>query len=128
MEDCTNEWTFPADSYDLVHIRYMIGCIPDWYAFFKEAFRCVKPGGYLQSYEASPYVYTDDDTMPKDSAVAQWTKLFVNGGTKIGRSFTVVEDDLQRKAMTAAGFVDLQEKWIKVSHELCPHTLVENTS
>lgn len=34
----------------------------------------------------------------------------------MGRSFTIVDDDTQRKAMKEAGFVDIQEKWIKVSH------------
>jgi ubiquinone/menaquinone biosynthesis C-methylase UbiE len=115
IEDCTDRWTFPANHFDLVHIRYLIGCIPDWTAFFQQAFRCVKPGGYLESYEASPYVHSDDNTMPKDSAVAQWTPLFINGGKIMGRSFTVVDDDIQRKAMEEAGFVDIQEKWIKVN-------------
>ena len=115
MEDCTDEWTYRADEFDLVHIRYMIGCIPDWSAFFKQAYRCVKPGGYLESYEASPYVHSDDDTLPPDSAVAQWTPLFVDGGKKMGRSFTVVDDGTQRRAMEEAGFVDIQEKLIKVS-------------
>lgn len=116
IEDCTDEWTFPDNKFDLVHIRYLIGCIPDWTALFKEAFRCTKPGGYLESYEASPIVLCDDNTMPKDSAVAQWSPLFINGGKAMGRSFTIVDDDTQRKAMKEAGFVDIQEKWIKVSH------------
>lgn len=93
----------------------MIGCIPDWTAFFKQAFRRVKPGGYLQSYEASPTVKSDDDTLPPTSSVAQWTPLFIDGGKKIGRSFTVVDDGTQRRAMEEAGFVDIEEKTIKAS-------------
>ena len=112
--DCTQEWTFETNRIDYVHIRFLQGCIPDWYAFFQQAYNVLRPGGWLESYEASPSVFSDDGTLPAKSAIAQWGPIFVNGGKAIGRSFTVVEDDVQRKAMEAAGFVDIQEKQIKV--------------
>ncbi|KAJ4328775.1 hypothetical protein N0V84_000780 [Fusarium piperis] len=46
--------------------------------------------------------------------MSQWGKLFVQAGLKIGRSFTLVDDEEQRKGMEAAGFVDIQEFNIKV--------------
>jgi hypothetical protein len=48
--------------------------------------------------------------------VAQWGKIFKEGGRKIGVSFTVYEDGIQMSAMKAAGFVDLQVKDLKVSN------------
>ena len=47
--------------------------------------------------------------------MGQWGKFFIKGGEKSGRSFMVVADGLQRKAMEAAGFVDIQEFDFKVS-------------
>lgn len=85
----------------------------DWDAFFAEAFKVLKPGGYLESYEASPQVHSDDNTLSSKDAIAQWCPLFVEGGKVIGRSFTIVDDGTQRKAMEKAGFVDIQEKMIK---------------
>ncbi|KAK1768287.1 S-adenosyl-L-methionine-dependent methyltransferase [Phialemonium atrogriseum] len=114
IEDCTREWTFEENGFDFVHIRYLTGCILDWTEFFKEAYRCLKPGGWLQSYESSPTVFSDDDTLPKDSAIAQWGPIFMGGGEKTGRTFAVVDDGLQNTAMEKAGFVDVQEKWIEV--------------
>ncbi|KEZ44971.1 hypothetical protein SAPIO_CDS2352 [Scedosporium apiospermum] len=114
IEDCTQEWTFPKGTFDFVHIRYLLGSIPDWTGFFKQAYNALKPGGYLESYEGSPRVYSDDDTLPPTSALSQWTSLFVDGGRKIGRSFDIVEENTQNTAMKEAGFVDIQEKWIKV--------------
>lgn len=38
----------------------------------------------------------------------------MGGGEKTGRTFAVVDDGLQNTAMEKAGFVDIQEKWIKV--------------
>ncbi|KAK4242237.1 S-adenosyl-L-methionine-dependent methyltransferase [Achaetomium macrosporum] len=114
IDDCTQPWTFEPDSFDYVHIRYLQGCIADWYAFFREAYKALAPGGWLESHEASPNVFSDDDTLPPKSAIAQWGPLFVDGGKAIGRSFTIVDEDIQRKAMEEAGFVDIQEKLIKV--------------
>lgn len=80
----------------------------------------LKPGGYLESYEASPQVHSDDNTLSNKDAIAQWCPLFVEGGKAIGRSFTIVDDGIQRKAMENAGFVDIQEKMIKArTSSLC---------
>jgi hypothetical protein len=118
IEDCTQEWTYEENKFDFVHIRYLSGCIVDWTEFFKQAYRCLRPGGYLESYEGSPVVYSQDGPLPEAAATAQWGPLFVEGGKKIGRSFEIVDDGTQRKAMQEAGFVGIQEKWIKVSHQI----------
>ncbi|RMJ14417.1 hypothetical protein CDV36_005918 [Fusarium kuroshium] len=115
IDDCTQDWTFKENSADFVHIRWLVGSIPDWTALFKQAYRCLKPGAYLESHEASARVLSDDGSVHDDSALGQWGEIFIEGGRKIGRPFTVVEDDLQKKAMEAAGFVD-----IKVTTLKCP--------
>ncbi len=114
MEDCTQAWSFSDNEFDYIHIRYMVGSIADWDALFKEAYRCLKPGGWLESYEGSPNLSCDTGTIPPTTAMGQWGPLFVDGGRIMGRSFTVVEDEKQRKAMQEAGLVDIQEKKIKV--------------
>lgn len=40
--------------------------------------------------------------------------IFHEGGKTVGRNFNVVDDDVARKAMEAAGFVDIQEYTYKV--------------
>ena len=115
IEDCTREWTFAADSIDYVHIRWLMGSIADWTALFEQAYKACKPGGWVESLEGSCYVESDHCDLPDTSALGQWSKFFVEGGKKLGRTFLVVEDDLQRKGMEAAGFVDIQETTFKVS-------------
>ncbi|RSL49182.1 hypothetical protein CEP54_012556 [Fusarium duplospermum] len=114
IDDCMQEWTFSPGSLDYVHMRYLNGSIVDWRALFREAFRCCKPGGYIESLESAPWLESDDGTVTDETAMSQWGKLFVKGGLKIGRSFTLVDDEEQRKGMEAAGFVDIQEFNIKV--------------
>lgn len=90
-------------------MRWLIGSIVDWSALFKEAYKCCKPGGYVESFEPSPVMESDDGTVLETSAMGQWAKFFIEGGRKFGRSFTVIDDDVQRKAMEEAGFVDIEE-------------------
>lgn len=114
IEDCTSEWTFSPGTFDYIHARYLVGSIIDWTALFKEAFTALKPGGWLESFEGSPYMVSDDNTVAEKSAIAQWGRFFVEGGKKIGRSFLVLHEGTQRKAMEEAGFVDIQEWEFKV--------------
>lgn len=115
IEDCTSEWTFSPGIFDFVHMRYLVGSIIDWTALYREAYRALQPGGWLESVEGSPHLVSDDGTIPDESPIAQWGKFFEEGGKKMGRSFMVVQDGTQRKAMEEAGFVDIQEWDFKVS-------------
>lgn len=96
-------------------MRYLFGSIADWGALFREAFRVCKPGGTLESYEASTAFESDDGSVSDTSAMNEWAKLFTRGGQLLGRPFTVLEEDMQRKYMEEAGFVDIQVWDFKVS-------------
>ncbi|KAF4448232.1 Demethylmenaquinone methyltransferase [Fusarium austroafricanum] len=109
IEDCTQDWTFAPNSADYIHIRWLIGSIPDWYQFFREAYKTCKPGGWVESFEPAGHITSDDNTVKDSSALGQWGKLFVEGGKKIGMSFSIYGEEIQRKAMEAAGFVDIQQ-------------------
>ncbi|UPK99997.1 hypothetical protein LCI18_010932 [Fusarium solani-melongenae] len=109
IDDCTQEWTFTPETFDYVHIRYLVGTIPDWNELFRQAHKTLKSGGWLESFEASPTIESDDGTVTPESAMGQWDKIFIEGSKSSGRSFTVLADNLQRKAMEEAGFVDIEE-------------------
>lgn len=110
IEDCTQDWTYPPDSFDYVHLRYLVGCIPDWDKLFKEAYKVLKPGGWIETFEASPTIESDDGTVKPDSAMAQWAPIFIEASKKIGNTFTVIADDIQRSGIESAGFTDV-EQW-----------------
>ncbi|KAM5385501.1 hypothetical protein ACJZ2D_000700 [Fusarium nematophilum] len=109
IEDCTREWTFQPNSIGFVHMRWLVGSIRDWNALYAEAFRCYKPGGWVESYETSSTITSDDGSVQDDSAMGQWGKFFTEGVKKLGSTFTVVEDGTQKKELEKVGFVDLQE-------------------
>ncbi|KAM0360481.1 hypothetical protein ACHAP4_002560 [Fusarium culmorum] len=113
IDDCTQEWTIPPNSLDYVHMRWLVGSIADWTALFKEAYKSLKPGGWVETYEPSATVESDDNSVLPGSAMSQWQKFFVEGGRKMGRPFTVFQDELQKKAMQEAGFIDIEERNFK---------------
>lgn len=114
IEDCTQPWTFPEDEFDYIHMSYLIGCIPDWTALFKEAYRSLKPGGWLESFDTTPRVQSDDGTVTPESAMGRWADLFIKSSEQTGNTFLIVEQGIQRSAMEEAGFVDIQEWEFKV--------------
>lgn len=115
IDDCTEQWTWNKDSFDFVHIRYLFGAIKDWTELYRQAFHVTKPGGWVQSCEAEPLVQSDDGSVTPDSAInSLWNKLYSEGGKKTGCSFTVLSENLQRKSLEEAGFVDIQEANYKV--------------
>ena len=68
IDDATARWTWESDSIDYVHMRWLVGCIPDFQKLADEAYRCLKPGGWIEWYDFDAKFETDDDSMPADSA------------------------------------------------------------
>lgn len=115
IDDCTSEWTWDDNQFDFVHIRYLFGAIKDWTELFRQAHLVTKPGGWVQSAEAEVIIRSDDDSLPADSAmITQWNKLYTEASEKTGMSFTPLTDNIQRKSLEEAGFVDIQEANFKV--------------
>jgi len=115
MEDATQAWTFPDNSFDYVHIRYLFGSIVDWERLMREAYRVLKPGGYVETFEADARIFSDDGSVAENSPLDQWGKVFREGGKKFGRTFMAVSDNVQRPALEAAGFVNLVQSDYKAS-------------
>ncbi|KAK3399770.1 S-adenosyl-L-methionine-dependent methyltransferase [Sordaria brevicollis] len=112
LDDCNQEWTWPENTFDFINMRMLVGVIQDWYAIFREAYRCCKPGAYVESMGSSCHFISDDGSITPDSAsaLAQWGKIWIEGGKAFGRTFDVYSEDVQRKGMEEAGFVDIEFK------------------
>jgi hypothetical protein len=41
VDDINQDWTYPNDHFDFVHVRALIGCIPDWTKLYEKAFKFV---------------------------------------------------------------------------------------
>ncbi|KAI5865635.1 S-adenosyl-L-methionine-dependent methyltransferase [Durotheca rogersii] len=111
IDDCTQDWSLPADAYDLVHLRYLFGAVADWRHLLRNAFRCCHPGsGWAQSVECDVIICSDDASVPEGGAIETfWNPLWREMTKNLGISFQVLEERLQIEAFEEAGFVDITE-------------------
>jgi hypothetical protein len=85
----------------------MFGSIPDWDFFLGQAYRCTRPGGWIEIVEHSVEPIADDDTQPPGHFYYAWGKTVVEMGERNGKSFTIWEEAKER--LERAGFVDVVE-------------------
>ncbi|KAH7038129.1 S-adenosyl-L-methionine-dependent methyltransferase [Microdochium trichocladiopsis] len=48
VDDAEIEWERPTNRYDLIHLRNMDGAFRDWAFIYESAYRCLKPGGWIE--------------------------------------------------------------------------------
>ncbi|KAK4448764.1 S-adenosyl-L-methionine-dependent methyltransferase [Podospora aff. communis PSN243] len=109
VDDATApSWTWDDNAFDFIHMRYLFGAIADWPQLFANAFRVCAPGGWVQSGEVEVDFVSDDGSVKADSALALWGRMCRETGEKIGRTFRVLSEGVQKRGMEGAGFVDLE--------------------
>ncbi|CCE32993.1 uncharacterized protein CPUR_06916 [Claviceps purpurea 20.1] len=104
VDDASLEWTWDANHFDFIHMRYIVGGIQNWTALFKEAYRCCAPGGWVQSVELDAHFRGDDGSTELEPVLASYGDLFQEGGKIMNRHFFVHE--IQPQAFDEAGFVN----------------------
>lgn len=126
IDDATLPWTWDENRFGFIHMRYLMGSIRDYGALFKQAFAHTKPGGLIESVEIDSDFRSDDGTVDGVPALQKWNELFREAGKATGAVFSVIADDLQRKGLAAAGYVDIEAKTFKVGllHQLNGRILV----
>jgi SAM-dependent methyltransferase len=104
LDDASLPWTFDDNTFDYIHIRCLLGSIADWVSLYRECYRCLKPGGWLEHTDFSVLTGCDDASLPEDSVWYEWSNLFIEAGRKMGRTFEIVDNDAFVGWMKEAGF------------------------
>ncbi|KAK2800848.1 hypothetical protein FQN50_007989 [Emmonsiellopsis sp. PD_5] len=112
VDDACAEWAFPFNHFDLVHIRCMYGCVPDWVEFYKKVYKHLKPGAYIDQFEFSIQFKSDDGTVTKDHVLSRWSSIFYEAADKFGKTFRTCEE--AKGNLEKAGFVDVTEQRYKI--------------
>ncbi|KAK0611407.1 S-adenosyl-L-methionine-dependent methyltransferase [Immersiella caudata] len=103
LDDVTQPWTFSENQFDLIHIRCLMGSIEDWTKLYSEAFRCLKPGGWLEHTDFNIRITSDDGSVPENSVYDTWNRVFAEAGERTGKTFAV-DDGHMARCMEEAGF------------------------
>ncbi|KAI8712755.1 hypothetical protein NCS52_01374500 [Fusarium sp. LHS14.1] len=110
VDDINKDWTFPENKFDLIHIRYMTGTVPDWTELLKKVHKHLKPGGWVEHVELWGDARSDDETLTPESPLKTWVKIFNEVGEKINRPFFWNPVD----PIKEAGFTNITEDKVKV--------------
>ncbi|KAH0611186.1 uncharacterized protein H6S33_011613 [Morchella sextelata] len=105
IEDIEDDWVFPPNSFDLIHIRGMAGFIKDWPRLISQCFTALKPGGYIELQDLSKPFQCNDGTCDENSILQKWVQLWEEGNIRSGREWLSVSANI-KSIVNTAGFVD----------------------
>ncbi|KAK0713762.1 S-adenosyl-L-methionine-dependent methyltransferase [Lasiosphaeria miniovina] len=104
LDDASQTWTYPDNNFDFIHLRFMLGSIEDYVKLYREALRCLKPGGWLEHTDFTIKLGSEDGSVPADCVYTLWNELFRKAGEKTGRTFLVTDKNQNAGWMREAGF------------------------
>ncbi|KAK3951925.1 S-adenosyl-L-methionine-dependent methyltransferase [Pseudoneurospora amorphoporcata] len=107
IDDASKTWTYPDNHFDYVHIRWLCCTMKDWASLYKEAYRCTKPGGWIEHFDGGVHMVCLDGTMPKDSAIGQWGHIWTEVERKTGVIANML-DGCMENGIKEAGFTNVQ--------------------
>ena len=118
IDDATKEWVFKPDFFDYIHIRWLCGTIKDWASLYKDAYRCTKPGGWIEHLDCDIHLICNDGTMPEDCATSQWGKIWTEVQNKTGVQCDMVKSGVMEDGIREAGFTNIQIQDYMVSFQV----------
>ncbi|KAL2883730.1 hypothetical protein SGCOL_000877 [Colletotrichum sp. CLE4] len=102
VDDAEAEWLYPDNSIDFIHLRHMAPFIKDWPKLLRQAYRVLKPGGWIELQELRWRFACDDGTMGPDYAPTKMTNLIEEGLGKF--SFELYASETNPERLKAGGF------------------------
>jgi len=106
IDDAEDKWIF-EEKFDYIHGRALVSCFKDHAAVFREAFKSLAPGGYLELQDATfPLQYIGEP--PVNSNLYKWGEFLGAGAAKAGRPWTNTQH--YKRWLEEIGFEDVVEK------------------
>ncbi|KAI8285994.1 hypothetical protein K4K60_000813 [Colletotrichum sp. SAR11_57] len=68
IDDVEADWLYPDNSIDFVHVRNMAPAVKDWPRLVAQAYKALKPGGWIELVDMAFTFSCDDGTVPPDFA------------------------------------------------------------
>ncbi|KAL5051217.1 hypothetical protein BDW71DRAFT_194268 [Aspergillus fruticulosus] len=104
LDDARDEWTY-HEPFDLIHLRGLAGAFSDWPAIYRQAFRHLIPGGYIEISDADPAADIVSIPNPEDSYLSIFTSAMRSAAKTAGYPRDLCH--LLPNVLTTAGFVDV---------------------
>ncbi|KAK4147769.1 S-adenosyl-L-methionine-dependent methyltransferase [Dichotomopilus funicola] len=113
--DIEDQWQdMDPGSWDLIHMRSLIGSISNWPRVYAEAYRHLKPyHGHFEQVEIDWHPRCDDNSLRRDGFVTQWAKELFDAMDSFGHPMHV-DSNLTKQRLADVGFEDIKEEVIRM--------------
>ncbi|OAG42670.1 hypothetical protein AYO21_02953 [Fonsecaea monophora] len=113
VDDAEADWTWAEnEKFDFIHARGLCGGIGDWPRFYAQAFRNLKPGGWIELQEHAVNFFSDDGGLERATACVSAIAQLQQASDRVGKPLNVAH--LHKRWMLQAGFQDVEEVVKKV--------------
>lgn len=112
VSDCESEWSFQT-AFDLIHMRNLSGSICDWPRLLVQAKNSLKDQGWLDIANIDIWAESNNNSLPADSALAQWRTHLLKASRQAGRELRFGRS--VRGHMIAVGYAHVVEEIFQVS-------------
>ncbi|KAF6798902.1 SAM-dependent methyltransferase [Colletotrichum sojae] len=110
IDDIEQPWTWPEGHFDYIRVSNMEGCVADWSKFYEQAFKALRPGGYIEIKEHDIELKSQAGPLPDDHILKSWPRSLLKAAEILGKTGLQCRDHGIAKSLGAAGFSDVVEK------------------
>ncbi|KAH8661073.1 S-adenosyl-L-methionine-dependent methyltransferase [Ilyonectria robusta] len=111
VDDAETEWVDPPNSLDCIHLRHMALTIKDMPRLLEQAYKALKPGGWIELQDFLYITHSDDGSKPDDYKYDEFVRLLREGFLKFG--FDLHGQQKNEGMVKDAGFVNVDNKMYK---------------
>ncbi|KAK2011625.1 S-adenosyl-L-methionine-dependent methyltransferase [Colletotrichum eremochloae] len=112
IDDFEEEWTWPLEYFDYIHVRHLEACVSDWPKLYSQAFEHLQPGGYIEIKELDIVDHSQKlgDDLPEDHIYKRWARTMFEATDRFGKTAKQTHNHGIANNLRNAGFVDVVEK------------------
>ncbi|KAK3950026.1 S-adenosyl-L-methionine-dependent methyltransferase [Pseudoneurospora amorphoporcata] len=106
VDDAEDEWIF-SQQFDYVHLRLMFHAFKSHKEIMMSAFEQLNPGGWMEWQDYYPHIQSVDGSIA-GTALERWTRMYVEGGQRLGRD--MLAPRRYKQWMEETGFINVVEE------------------
>ncbi|KAK1993919.1 S-adenosyl-L-methionine-dependent methyltransferase [Colletotrichum falcatum] len=112
IDDFEEEWTWPREYFDYIHVSHLEACVSDWPKLYSQAIQHLKPGGYIEIKELDIEEHSQKlgDDLPRDHIYRRWAQIMYEAADRLGKPGRHIHNHGISNYLRNAGFVDVVEK------------------
>lgn len=110
IDDAEEEWDYHRE-FDYIHVRSMGGSIGDWPRLLEQAYKHLKPGGWVELMDFETWATTDDNSLPLDSPYQEFQVKLGEAARMFGKEMNI--SPRYKGFVEDAGFARVNEEQYK---------------